>query len=140
MRVDTPVGSRGWDGEVGQKLVWLASRDGGQAELTLNPPHLGKVEVTISVSGDQTNALFVSASPTVRDALEHALPRLREMLADAGISLGQASVNAESPQRHDADRGGRGGPGGDGTAAAASVASTASAWIKSGSGLIDTFA
>jgi hypothetical protein len=99
VRVDTPVGNRGWDAEIGQKVVLLVNRQESRAELTLTPPHLGKVEVSISVNGDQTSATFISANPAAREALEQALPRLREILAEAGITLGQASVNAESAPR-----------------------------------------
>ncbi len=139
LRVDTPVGARGWNEDVGQKLVWLVRREDSRVELTLTPPHLGKVEVTISVSGEQTNALFVSASPVAREALEQALPRLRELLADAGITLGQASVNAESPRQ---ERGEDGSGGNTGRAATsgtpAPALAAAGGW--SGRGLIDTFA
>jgi flagellar hook-length control protein FliK len=140
VHVETPAGARGWDNEVAQKVVWLASRDASRAEMTLNPPHLGKLEVTLTVSGDQTNALFVSASPATREALENALPRLREILADAGITLGQSSVNAESPK--DSDEGGRrSGAGGAREAVAGDVGTAAPAsWISRGNGLIDTFA
>lgn len=139
VRVDTPVGARGWDNEVGQKVVWLASREESRAEMTLTPPHLGKIEVTLTVSGDQTNALFVSASPMARDALESALPRLREILAEAGITLGQASVNAESSQGSAGDgsrehaRGGR-------DASPVQAAAATGQWVRRGNGLIDTFA
>ena len=89
VRVDTPVGGRGWDAEVGQKIVLMANRQESRAELTLTPPHLGRVEVSITLNGDQTSAAFVSASPAAREALEQALPRLREILAESGITLGQ---------------------------------------------------
>lgn len=140
LRVDTPVGARGWNEDVGQKLVWLVGREESRVELTLTPPHLGKVEVTISVSGEQTNALFVSASPVAREALEQALPRLRELLADAGITLGQASVNAESP-RQERGEDGSGGNTGRGAATSGTPApALAAAGGWSGRGLIDTFA
>lgn len=139
VRVDTPVGARGWDNEVGQKVVWLASREESRAEMTLTPPHLGKIEVTLTVSGDQTNALFVSASPTARDALENALPRLREIFAEAGITLGQASVNAESPQGG-AGEGGREHARGGRDAPPVQAAAATGQWIRQGNGLIDTFA
>lgn len=139
LRIDTPVGGHGWDAEVGQKVVLMVNRQESRAELTLTPPQLGKVEVTISINGDQTSATFVSASPAAREALEQALPRLREMMAEAGISLGQASVNAESAQRgrDEATTGNRGS--GRGTdAAGAPLVSTQ--WVQRSSGLIDTFA
>lgn len=138
MRVDTPVGSRGWDAEVGQKIVLMANRHESRAELSLTPPHLGKLDITISVSGEQTSATFVSASPAAREALEQALPRLREMLAEAGISLGQASVNAESARhgRDDPPAAGRGGA----VAAGTARADAATQFVRHGQGLIDTFA
>ncbi|PKO69761.1 MAG: hypothetical protein CVU20_11300 [Betaproteobacteria bacterium HGW-Betaproteobacteria-14] len=137
--VSTPVGGRGWDAEIGQKIVLMVNRQDSRAELTLTPPQLGKVEVTISMNGDQTSATFVSASPAAREALEQALPRLREILADAGITLGQASVNEESAQR-----GRDGSPsadhGGGRVSDAAREADSPSQWLRSGNGLIDTFA
>ncbi|MCZ7653502.1 MAG: hypothetical protein M5R42_03260 [Rhodocyclaceae bacterium] len=49
--MSTPVGGRGWDAEVGQKIVLMVSRQDSRAELTLTPPQLGKIEVTISMNG-----------------------------------------------------------------------------------------
>lgn len=94
--VNTPVGARGWDYEVGNKLVWMAGKQEQNAELVLHPPQLGRVEVSIQMKGDQVSTTFVAAHPVARDALENALPRLREMFADAGLSLGQAHVGADS--------------------------------------------
>jgi len=141
MRVDTPVGNRGWDAEVGQKIVLLANRQESRAELTLTPPQLGRVEVTISVSGDQTSAAFVSASPAAREALEQALPRLREILAEAGITLGQASVNAESPrQDRESTPGGERAGEGNGRSDERAVAPAQMHWLRRSEGLVDTFA
>ncbi|MDP1651778.1 MAG: flagellar hook-length control protein FliK [Rhodocyclaceae bacterium] len=139
VHVGTPVGNRGWDAEVGQKIVLLVNRQESRAELTLTPPQLGKLEITISVNGDQTSATFVSASPAAREALEQALPRLREMLAEAGISLGQANVNAESAQRgqDESATDGRGVGHGTNTARGAEASTQ---WVRRSSGLIDTFA
>lgn len=97
--VATPVASRGWADEVGQKLVWTASQDNGTAELILTPPQLGRIQVSINLQGDQASASFVAANPLTREALQDAMPRLREILAQAGIQLGQADVGAgHNPQ------------------------------------------
>lgn len=96
VRMETPVGAEGWDTEIGDKLVWMVGRQEQRADLVLNPPQLGRVEISLTLNGDQTSAAFVSANPAVREALEAALPRLREMFADAGLSLGQAQVGADS--------------------------------------------
>lgn len=137
--VSTPVGGRGWDAEVGQKIVLMANRQDSRAELTLTPPQLGKIEVTISMNGDQTSATFVSASPAAREALEQALPRLREILADAGITLGQASVNEESAQQG-RDGSPSAGHHGGRVVGAAREADSPTQWLRSSDGLIDTFA
>lgn len=139
IRIETPVGNRGWDVEVGQKIVLLANRQDSRAELTLTPPQLGKVDITISVHGDQTSATFVSASPAAREALEQALPRLREMLADAGITLGQANVNAESARRDQEEYRATGAVRGAATGNARG-SDAATLWERRSNGLIDTFA
>ena len=100
LKVETPVGAHGWDAEIGNKVVWMVGHQQQRAELVLNPPALGRVEVTLSMTGDQANASFTSANPAVRDALEAALPRLRETLADAGISLGQTNVGSQSSNQY----------------------------------------
>jgi flagellar hook-length control protein FliK len=45
------------------------------------------------------SATFVSQHADVRQALEAALPRLREMMAENGISLGSATVSADTSQQ-----------------------------------------
>ena len=97
--VASPVGTRGWNNEIGEKLTWMVNRQESRCELVLNPPQLGRIEVSISMNGDQANATFVSANSAVREALENAVPRLREILQDAGIALGQTQVGAESFQQ-----------------------------------------
>ena len=96
------VGTPAWDHALGQKVVWMAAGAEQSASLMLNPPDLGPVQVVINVSNAQADASFTAAQPEVRQALEAALPKLKEMLADAGISLGQTSVGAGSPNQQGA--------------------------------------
>lgn len=99
LRVDTPLGQAGWHDEVGQRLTWMVGNDSHRADLVLNPPDLGRVEVSLSVSGDKASAVFASPNPAVREALEASMDRLREVLADAGVTLGQTHVGSETPGR-----------------------------------------
>jgi len=98
-RITTQVGTPAWNQSIGQKLVWMIGDEQQSASLTLNPPDLGPLQVVLSVSSTQANASFYSSQPEVRQALEAALPKLREMLGDAGIQLGQANVSAGNPQQ-----------------------------------------
>jgi flagellar hook-length control protein FliK len=97
--IPSQVGSAAWNEAMGQKIVWMVGKGEQSASLTLNPPDLGPMQVVLSVSSTHANASFYSPHAEVRDALEAALPKLREMLGDAGLQLGQADVNAGSPQQ-----------------------------------------
>ncbi len=99
------VGTPAWDQALGQKIVWMSAGAQQSASLTLNPPDLGPLQVVLHVTNDQASATFISAHPDVRHALEAALPKLREMMGDAGIQLGQSTVSAGTPNQHEA-RGG----------------------------------
>lgn len=94
--VSTPVATQGWSEEVAQKVSWTAQNGNGRAELILTPAHMGRIEVSIHVHGDQATATFIAANANAREALQDAMPQLREVLSNAGIQLGQANVSANS--------------------------------------------
>ena len=96
-KVAPAVGSDGWDQAVGQKVVWMVAGGQQTAELTLNPPDMGPMKVVLSVSNDQTSISFSAAQPEVRQALESAMPKLREMMAEAGVNLGTSTVSTSLP-------------------------------------------
>lgn len=96
-RIVAPLGDNRWQDAIGDSLVIMTGQQQNRAELVLTPPQLGRVEVSLTVTGDQANALFASTNPAVREALESALPRLRELLADAGIVL-NSQVGSELPR------------------------------------------
>ncbi|RPI47782.1 MAG: flagellar hook-length control protein FliK [Betaproteobacteria bacterium] len=96
LEVAAPVTSRHFAEALSQRVVWMADKDAQVAELHLNPPELGPVEVRLTLAGDEASAQFVSPHAEVRNAIEASLARLREALAEAGIELGQASVSADS--------------------------------------------
>lgn len=145
--VYTPAGHKAWAEDVGNRLIWMANRSESRAELMLTPPSLGKLGVSIQVNGDQTTAQFVAATPAAREALEQAMPRLRELLQQAGINLGQTDVSTSGEQqaREGGNREGRGSSarGGDphGLADVEAERSIPTHWrVGSGNGAIDIFA
>ena len=141
MHVATPAGSPGWPEEVGNRVSWMVGQAESHAELTLTPPQLGKVEVSITVSGDQTSAQFVAATPAARELIEQSLPRLREILEQSGISLGQTDVGT-SGQPGDPERSPRGSQwrGGGNTDEGLAANAVPAQWARRGEGLVDTFA
>ncbi len=142
LRIDTPLGQSGWHEEMGQKLTWMAGNNRQQAELVLTPPQLGRVEVSLTMNGDQATAIFASPNPAVREALEASLQRLREVLADAGVSLGQTQVGSESPSQS-SRREERGFGADQGVRYAATVVlpgASATTRSRAGRGMVDVFA
>ena len=93
-----------WSQQLSDRVLWLARGDMQNAQINITPAHLGPIQISLSLSGEQMTAHFVSASQEVRQALEDALPRLREMLAGAGINLGQANVGSQQQQQAQAEQ------------------------------------
>ncbi len=96
--ITTMLGSNGWQEEFSQKISWLSTQQSHAATLHLNPPELGPLDVVLNISDNQATALFTSPHSAVRDAIESALPKLRESLADNGIMLGNATVSDQPPR------------------------------------------
>ncbi|MCU0868805.1 MAG: flagellar hook-length control protein FliK [Burkholderiales bacterium] len=113
--VAIPVGSAGWGQALSERVTWLVRGQQSGAELQLNPPHLGPVEIRISMGNDQQASLsFFSPHASVREAVQAALPRLHDAFAASGLSLGQVSVGAESSGQRWQGPAPDGRPGGDG--------------------------
>lgn len=104
-KLSARVGTQEWDNQVGQKIVWMVAGKEQSASLTLNPPDLGPMQVVLNVTNDHADVTFSAAQPEVRQALEDAMPRLREMMSESGLSLGNASVNAGMPDQRQAQAG-----------------------------------
>jgi flagellar hook-length control protein FliK len=96
LQVNTPVGSDGWAQSLGDRVVTLTERDVSHAQLKLNPPQLGPLEVRVQVNGDQASVSFTTHSNVTREALEQAAPRLREMLGSQGFASVNVSVSQHS--------------------------------------------
>jgi len=106
LALDIPVRQQGWDEALGNRVTWLMGRNIQRADLQLNPPQLGPLEVRIRMDHDGTSVAFTSQHAAVRDALEAAIPRLREMFGEQGVNLCDVDVSGHSlaEQRDDSSR------------------------------------
>ena len=88
------AGTPEWQKSLGQQIA-LFSREGIQyAELRLHPEELGAVQVSMRMSSERMQIHFMADNILAREALENALPSLRQSLAELGI--GQSSVGADT--------------------------------------------
>lgn len=94
----TPVAlDSGFDDNFGSRIAWMAEQRVGHAEIRVSPDNLGTIDVRLQLDGNRVNAEFHSTQADVRHALESSLPRLREMLGQHGLQLGQADVGQRQP-------------------------------------------
>lgn len=102
--LQAPVGSTPWQNELGQQLIRFSQRGDHQIELHLHPKELGPLQISLHVNDQQVaQAHFFAAHAQVRDAVQQAIPQLREALAGQGIALGEAMVGQQQQQRQDPD-------------------------------------
>lgn len=93
--INLPVQHPRWATAVSTEIRWFAEQGIQSAKLEVTPEHLGPVQVRLSISDNQVTVNFAAPSAETRMALEQSLPRLREMLAGAGLSLGEAQVQQQ---------------------------------------------
>ena len=101
------VGTSGWGEAVGKHVIWMVGAEQSSATLTLNPPELGPLRIVVEVAEGQANARFSSENAHVRQMIEEHIPKLRDALNDAGITLSRADVSArgnESPAQQEQRR------------------------------------
>ncbi len=94
--IETPVRDANWGNRVGERVIMMANNQLKTAEIRLTPAELGPVRVQVNVEDGAANITFQAQHAVTREALEQALPRLREMFAESGLSLGQASVGEQN--------------------------------------------
>ncbi|MDX9741499.1 MAG: flagellar hook-length control protein FliK [Gammaproteobacteria bacterium] len=95
-----PLQHERWGEEVGERVRWMIGQQMQTAELKITPAHLGTIEVRISMRKDQMQISFASPHAAVREVLEDAAPRLREMMSAAGYAGVDVDVSHHQPSRH----------------------------------------
>jgi flagellar hook-length control protein FliK len=89
------VGAQDWDRQLGERVGVLVDQGLTNAQLKLSPAHLGPLEIRISVQSDQASVWFGTHSHATREALEAAVPKLRDMLGAQGFASVGVSVDLQ---------------------------------------------
>ncbi len=101
------VGTAPWQQQLGEQLLRFTQRGDHQIQLHLHPRELGPLQISLHLSDNSAQAQFFSAHGQVRDAVQQAIPQLREALAGQGIALGEAQVGQQQQQQQQAFSGNR---------------------------------
>ncbi len=82
--------------QVAERVQMMLSKNLKNIDIRLDPPELGRMQIRMNMNGDGATVHFTVANQQARDALEQSMPRLREMLAQQGVQLGDTSVQQQS--------------------------------------------
>ncbi|MCP5335027.1 MAG: flagellar hook-length control protein FliK [Oceanospirillaceae bacterium] len=85
-----------FSGQISERLVLMVKGDVQSARIQLDPPELGALEVKIKIQHEQMTVTFNSGNAMVRDALEGQGNKLRDMLAQQGLTLSDLQVGSQS--------------------------------------------
>ncbi len=83
---------------VKDKVMLMISQKLQQFDITLDPPELGNIQVRVNLQGEQAVVNFMVQSQQTKDALEQNMHKLKELLAEQGVDVGDANVEQQSQQ------------------------------------------
>ncbi|MDY6928491.1 MAG: flagellar hook-length control protein FliK [Pseudomonadota bacterium] len=95
---DKPVNVQQTQGQqqIAEKIRWMVNGRQSMAEIRLDPPEMGSMQIRLNVSGDSASVSFVVQSQQAKEALNEAMPRLRDMFSEQGLDLGESFVSQQN--------------------------------------------
>lgn len=88
---------------LGQRLMVMSEEGIQSARLKLHPENLGTLDVRIQIEDDTARVWFTAQHGQAREALESALPKLKDLFAQQGMELIEADVGSGNDERRAAD-------------------------------------
>ncbi|MEM7432337.1 MAG: flagellar hook-length control protein FliK [Pseudomonadota bacterium] len=142
--IDVAVDTKAWGDQLGDRVMMMAGNRVQNAEIRLSPAELGPLRVQVSVEDSVATVNFQAHNAVTREAIEQAMPRLREMFVENGLTLTQANIGEQGAQQG-ADGDQQDGPGAaaaqpDGVDTEDATRESPLVSRGSGSGRVDTFA
>jgi len=76
-----------------ERVSSMLSINNKEAEIRLDPPEMGSMQIRVRSDAEQAQINFVVQNQQAKEALEQTMPRLREMLAQQGLELGESTIS-----------------------------------------------
>ena len=109
IRLAVPFSRKDWSEQLGKQLGFLVSRNMDSAQIQLDPPELGPLQVRIHMQQDQVALQIQSQHGMVRDAVDQSLSRLQELFSEEGLELVSVDVSDGESNRESTNEGQEGG-------------------------------
>jgi flagellar hook-length control protein FliK len=87
-----------FSGALKDKVVVMMNQKLQQVEIRLDPQELGNVNVKINLQSDQAVVSFTVQNQQAKEAFDQNLGRLKDMLAESGVDVGDANVEQQNKQ------------------------------------------
>ncbi|GAA5316915.1 MAG: flagellar hook-length control protein FliK [Candidatus Pelagadaptatus aseana] len=110
-QVKAGIGQPKWQAVISERVAFMASQNIKSAEIQLDPPELGPLQVRVTVNQDQASVAFASHHAQVREALDQTAFRLRDMLQQEGMTQVDVDVSGEAFSQESGEGGSNGNSG-----------------------------
>ena len=142
LQADNPAqqAARNMQNQVGQQLQRMVRDGQWQANINLNPARLGQIKINMTMEDGVLTTQLLSANQGVRELLETGMPRLRELLEESGLQLGQVDVGSDGKQQQFAEQDAQTGEVNQLSASETTINSSVNASTSNHDGDLDTFA
>lgn len=82
---------------VKDKVMVMINQKIQQVEIQLDPPEMGNVHVRVNLQNEQAAVQFIVQNQQAKDALEQNMGKLRDMLSENGVDVGDANIEQRQP-------------------------------------------
>jgi flagellar hook-length control protein FliK len=96
MQIETPMNHSRWGQDFSQRVQWMVNQSVSGAQIRLTPQNMGPIEVRIQMHNDQASISFTAQHGATREAIDAAMPRLREMLNEQNVNVVDVDVSKHS--------------------------------------------
>lgn len=82
-------------GQLKERINMMVRQNIQVAEIRLDPAELGQMQIRVNLQQDQATVQFIVQQQHAKELLEQQMPRLREMMQQQGIQLGEGNVQQQ---------------------------------------------
>ena len=82
-------------GDIVKNFTFVVKQGGGEAKISLYPPELGKIKMSIKLQNGKVSTFFLVDNPSVKEIIDARLNVLQQNLLDQGFSLGSFDVGVK---------------------------------------------
>jgi flagellar hook-length control protein FliK len=95
LEIPVPVTHPQWGDKFADHIAWLGKNEITSAMIKIHPEELGPIEINIKVVKDVASVNIISHSAQVRDIMDQAIPKLRDVMSAQGLNLSEVQISAD---------------------------------------------